>query len=277
MTEPSFAQVRRRVGSLAGALAATALLLIATPLPAAAAPSLDVEASIDGQAVGASGANDPIHLGAKPEVELVVAFTNRSSQPARVESVKLGATALGVTFVAYDTVVSMVVPGGERREVTFKLPIANIGEQAEGLVPGAVVAYDGRGNVLGQQRFTMDVEGSTRSLYSTFGLMLLAFTIATIGLNLWLAARRRLPPNRLMRGVRFAITGVGLGLTLCFVLSALRVVAPYPEVWPTLVAVPAIGFFLLGLLSPGRLRIEEDEIDVALREHAAQLEGAHHG
>ena len=34
---------------------------------------------------------------------------------------------------------------------------------------------------------------------------------------------------------------------------------------------------VLGLLSPGRLRIEEDEIDVALREHAARMEGATRG
>lgn len=270
---------RARGGRLAAGVAvASTALAVSTALasPAWAGPPLDVEASLDGRTVADAGANDPIDLGHEQQVEVTMAVTNRSSSPVEVRSVKLGATALGVTFVSYDTVVELDVPAGQERDLTFTLPIHDIGDQAMGLVPGAVVAYDGRGQVVGEQRFTMDVAGSSRSLYGRFGLLLVVFTAATVGLNLWLAARRRLPPSRLMRGLRFAVAGVGLGLTLCFALSALRVLAPYPEVWPPLVIIPGIGFFLLGLLSPGRLRIEEDEIDVALREHAARMEGAVH-
>lgn len=260
---------------LAGVVASIASVALAGP--AWAGPPLDLDATLDGRAVADAGANDPIELGASDQVDVTLVVTNRSSAPVEVRSVKLGATALGVTFVSYDTVVVLDVPAGESREIAFTLPIYDIGDQAMGLVPGALVAYDGRGQVVGEQRFTLDVAGSSSSLYGRFGLLLVGFTVATVGLNLWLAARRRLPTNRLMRGLRFAIAGVGLGLTLCFVLSALRVLAPYPEVWPPLVIVPGLGFFLLGLLSPGRLRIEEDEIDVALREHAARMEGATRG
>lgn len=260
---------------LAGVVASIASVALAGP--AWAGPPLDLDATLDGRAVADAGANDPIELGASDQVDVTLVVTNRSSAPVEVRSVKLGATALGVTFVSYDTVVVLDVPAGESREIAFTLPIYDIGDQAMGLVPGALVAYDGRGQVVGEQRFTLDVAGSSSSLYGRFGLLLVGFTVATVGLNLWLAARRRLPTNRLMRGLRFAIAGVGLGLTLCFVLSALRVLAPYPEVWPPLVIVPGLGFFLLGLLSPGRLRIEEDEIDVALREHAARMEGAARG
>lgn len=260
---------------LAGVVASIASVALAGP--AWAGPPLDLDATLDGRAVADAGANDPIELGESDQVDVTLVVTNRSSAPVEVRSVKLGATALGVTFVSYDTVVVLDVPAGESREIAFTLPIYDIGDQAMGLVPGALVAYDGRGQVVGEQRFTLDVAGSSSSLYGRFGLLLVGFTVATVGLNLWLAARRRLPTNRLMRGLRFAIAGVGLGLTLCFVLSALRVLAPYPEVWPPLVIVPGLGFFLLGLLSPGRLRIEEDEIDVALREHAARMEGAARG
>lgn len=260
---------------LAGVVASIASVALAGP--AWAGPPLDLDATLDGRAVADAGANDPIELGESDQVDVTLVVTNRSSAPVEVRSVKLGATALGVTFVSYDTVVELDVPAGESREIAFTLPIYDIGDQAMGLVPGALVAYDGRGQVVGEQRFTLDVAGSSSSLYGRFGLLLVGFTVATVGLNLWLAARRRLPTNRLMRGLRFAIAGVGLGLTLCFVLSALRVLAPYPEVWPPLVIVPGLGFFLLGLLSPGRLRIEEDEIDVALREHAARMEGATRG
>lgn len=260
---------------LAGVVASIASVALAGP--AWAGPPLDLDATLDGRAVADAGANDPIELGESDQVDVTLVVTNRSSAPVEVRSVKLGATALGVTFVSYDTVVVLDVPAGESREIAFTLPIYDIGDQAMGLVPGALVAYDGRGQVVGEQRFTLDVAGSSSSLYGRFGLLLVGFTVATVGLNLWLAARRRLPTNRLMRGLRFAIAGVGLGLTLCFVLSALRVLAPYPEVWPPLVIVPGLGFFLLGLLSPGRLRIEEDEIDVALREHAARMEGATRG
>lgn len=268
---------RRRTVQLVLAGVVASIASVALAGPAWAGPPLDIDATLDGRAVADAGANDPIELGASDQVDVTLVVTNRSSAPVEVRSVKLGATALGVTFVSYDTVVELDVPAGESREIAFTLPIYDIGDQAMGLVPGALVAYDGRGQVVGEQRFTLDVAGSSSSLYGRFGLLLVGFTVATVGLNLWLAARRRLPTNRLMRGLRFAIAGVGLGLTLCFVLSALRVLAPYPEVWPPLVIVPGLGFFLLGLLSPGRLRIEEDEIDVALREHAARMEGATRG
>lgn len=268
---------RRRTVQLVLAGVVASIASVALAGPAWAGPPLDIDATLDGRAVADAGANDPIELGASDQVDVTLVVTNRSSAPVEVRSVKLGATALGVTFVSYDTVVELDVPAGESREIAFTLPIYDIGDQAMGLVPGALVAYDGRGQVVGEQRFTLDVAGSSSSLYGRFGLLLVGFTVATVGLNLWLAARRRLPTNRLMRGLRFAIAGVGLGLTLCFVLSALRVLAPYPEVWPPLVIVPGLGFFLLGLLSPGRLRIEEDEIDVALREHAARMEGAARG
>lgn len=268
---------RRRTVQLVLAGVVASIASVALAGPAWAGPPLDIDATLDGRAVADAGANDPIELGASDQVDVTLVVTNRSSAPVEVRSVKLGATALGVTFVSYDTVVVLDVPAGESREIAFTLPIYDIGDQAMGLVPGALVAYDGRGQVVGEQRFTLDVAGSSSSLYGRFGLLLVGFTVATVGLNLWLAARRRLPTNRLMRGLRFAIAGVGLGLTLCFVLSALRVLAPYPEVWPPLVIVPGLGFFLLGLLSPGRLRIEEDEIDVALREHAARMEGAARG
>lgn len=268
---------RRRTVQLVLAGVVASIASVALAGPAWAGPPLDLDATLDGRAVADAGANDPIELGASDQVDVTLVVTNRSSAPVEVRSVKLGATALGVTFVSYDTVVVLDVPAGESREIAFTLPIYDIGDQAMGLVPGALVAYDGRGQVVGEQRFTLDVAGSSSSLYGRFGLLLVGFTVATVGLNLWLAARRRLPTNRLMRGLRFAIAGVGLGLTLCFVLSALRVLAPYPEVWPPLVIVPGLGFFLLGLLSPGRLRIEEDEIDVALREHAARMEGAARG
>lgn len=268
---------RRRTVQLVLAGVVASIASVALAGPAWAGPPLDIDATLDGRAVADAGANDPIELGESDQVDVTLVVTNRSSAPVEVRSVKLGATALGVTFVSYDTVVVLDVPAGESREIAFTLPIYDIGDQAMGLVPGALVAYDGRGQVVGEQRFTLDVAGSSSSLYGRFGLLLVGFTVATVGLNLWLAARRRLPTNRLMRGLRFAIAGVGLGLTLCFVLSALRVLAPYPEVWPPLVIVPGLGFFLLGLLSPGRLRIEEDEIDVALREHAARMEGATRG
>lgn len=268
---------RRRTVQLVLAGVVASIASVALAGPAWAGPPLDLDATLDGRAVADAGANDPIELGESDQVDVTLVVTNRSSAPVEVRSVKLGATALGVTFVSYDTVVVLDVPAGESREIAFTLPIYDIGDQAMGLVPGALVAYDGRGQVVGEQRFTLDVAGSSSSLYGRFGLLLVGFTVATVGLNLWLAARRRLPTNRLMRGLRFAIAGVGLGLTLCFVLSALRVLAPYPEVWPPLVIVPGLGFFLLGLLSPGRLRIEEDEIDVALREHAARMEGAARG
>lgn len=254
---------------LAGTVVLALVLVVAFgAAPAAAESPLQVEAALDGRLVSSTGANDPVELGDRRAALVRVALTNHSDETVRVASVKLSASALGVTFVAYDAVVLVDVRPDERRVVSFLLPIADIGDQATGLLPATINVYDASGGLLGEQRFTADIQGSATSTYARFGWVLVVFTLVTIGIDLWLAASRRLPPNRFLRGVRFAIPGVGFGLTLCFALSYLGVLAPYPEVWPILVAIPGVGFFLLGLLSPGRLAIEEDAIDVALREHA---------
>ena len=128
--------------------------------------------------------------------------------------------------------------------------------------------HDAEGNQLASQDFTVDVAGSSSSLFARFGIFLAVVTAGTVLLNLWLVLRRRLPPNRLARGVRFAISGIGIGLTATVALAATRVLPPYASAWIPLLVVPTAGAFLLGLLSPGPLAHAwpEDEIDLAIRD-----------
>ena len=237
-----------------------------TGVGAAVGRDVELESRIDGRAVKGAGANDAIPLGKRPQVDLRLTITNSGKRAVAVNRVKLEGTALGVTFLAYDVVVPVTVGAGQRRVVTVPLPLKDIKDQTVGLVPASISILGPTGAVLASQAFTVDVDGSMRSVFGTLGILIALFTILTMLLNLWLVIRRRLPPNRFFRGVRFAVPGAGIGLTICITLAATRVVAPYPSTWKLFVLVPAVAAFILGFISPGALAFKEDEVDVALRQ-----------
>ena len=227
-----------------------------------------IDAVVDGDRVSHHGVNNPVVLGDQREVELGVTLSNDTERDLEVRRVRLEGIALGVTFLAYDTVAPVVVPAGATRTVTIVLPLDELPEQAVGLIPAAVAVVDEDGTRVADQSFVVDVQGTMGSTFGTFGLVIAAFTAVSVAVNGWLVARRRLPPNRLARGLRFAVSGAGVGLTLAFTFSALRWLPPYQGVWQVLVGLPALAAFALGFVSPGPLAIEEDPIDAALREHA---------
>lgn len=233
--------------------------------------SVKVEAEIGGHPVSYRGVNNPIVLGDEREVDLEVRVTNHSDQDLAVRRVRLEGIALGVTFLAYDTVAPVVVPAGGSEVVRIVLPLDELPEQAVGLIPAAVAIVDDDGRRVADQSFVIDVQGTLGSTFGTFGLVIAVFTAISLAVNGWLVARRRLPPNRLARGMRFAVSGAGVGLTLAFTFSAVRWLPPYQGMWQVLVGVPALAGFVLGFVSPGPLAIEEDRIDRALREHAETL------
>jgi hypothetical protein len=249
----------------AGALA---LALLAPAPPAAAADDIEMTVTIDGQDVSDAGLGDPIDLDPEEAVEVRVELTNGSDDALVVRDVEIEGVVIGITFLSYVTDVNLDVEPGATDEVTYELPLRGLGDQAVGLLPANVTAHSEEGAALASQDFTVDVAGSATSLFGLFGLFLALITAGTVGLNMWLVARRRLPPNRLARALRFALSGIGLGLTLTVALAATRIAPPYATAWVPLLLIPTVGTFLLGYFSPGPLAHAwpEDEIDVALRE-----------
>lgn len=258
-------------GFVASVCLCLAVLLAGADAALAETAPVTVEAEIDGHPVSYRGVNNPIVLGDDREVDLAVQVTNDSDQDVAVRRVRLEGIALGVTFLAYDTVAPVVVPAGGSEVVRIVLPLDELPEQAVGLIPAAVAIVNDDGRRVADQSFVVDVQGTMGSTFGTFGLVIAAFTAVSLAVNGWLVARRRLPPSRFARGLRFAVSGAGIGLTVAFTFSAVRWLPPYQGVWQVLVVVPALVGFALGFVSPGPLAIDEDPIDRALREHADTL------
>lgn len=105
-----------------------------------------------------------------------------------------------------------------------------------------------------------------------FGAIVLIATILSVLSIVRNIALRKLPPNRFRRGIRLGLTGIGIGLSFTLALAVFRVVAPEGLVWVPLVLTPALIGFVLGLVSPGILSIDKDEIDRA-RQTLARASG----
>jgi hypothetical protein len=231
---------------------------------------ITVEATVNDRPVDGATANDPIRLVPDEPTTIGLTVSNDGDDELQVERVRLAGTSLGLTLIAYDIPVPLRVPPGEDRDIDIPLVLFDLERQATGLVPGTVSIYDDSGTIVADQTFTLDVRGSATSVVGLFGVVILIATVLSVVTISRHIATRTLPANRFKRGIRFGLTGVGIGLTFVIALAAFRVVAPEGAIWGPFALIPGIAGFLLGFISPGVLSIEEDEIDQAQRALARQ-------
>ena len=245
------------------AVAAVVATVIAAPATAGAGDgSVTVEASVDGRPVEGATSNAPIRLVPDEPATLGLVITNDGGEDLELQRVRLSGKALGLTLIAYDVPVSIPAPAGEVTEAEVPLLMFDLERQATGLIPGSITLYDQDGDAVASQDFTLDVRGSATSVVGLFGLFILVATILSVAAIAQRVATRRLPDSRVRRGLRFAVTGVGVGLTFTIALAAFRVLSAEGSVWIPLVLIPTIGGFALGFASPGVLAAEPDEIDL---------------
>jgi hypothetical protein len=239
-------RLRRLAGTGAAALGAAALVWSA---PATAAAPVTVAADLNGRPVARSSDGSPVRVNGGP-TRLAVRVTNRGSTPAVVDAIRFEGRVMGLTFFASETTVRMTVAPGatESREITLNTRFVQ--RQAVGLFPGSVSVLDTDRDPIASQSMVMDVRGSLRSLYGTFGILVAALTALSFAATLLALARHRLPGNRWARGVRFLVPGVGTGLVMVFSLSVFRVSSPQAARWAPLLLVCSAAFFAAGYLSP---------------------------
>jgi hypothetical protein len=224
---------------------------------------MDIEASIDGIALDDADASDPLPL-STAESELVMVMTNTSDAPQAVRYLRLEGEMVGLTFLTYTTRVAVELEPGEERTVTVPLDFFDIDSQAHGYLRAKLALYAPGADreLLGTDDFAVDVRGSVTSTMALFALLLLIVTAASLFLNLTGLARRTLPANRFRRALRFAASGLGVGLLLTVAFSVLRIF-PLPSVawWPLVVIPTAIGF-AAGYVAPGAVDdLDEEELD----------------
>jgi hypothetical protein len=215
-----------------------------------AAPALIWIATVDGRDVRSIDANEPVRLVPRDGAEVTVAVTNRGTAPVDVRNVRLDGQVLGLTFFSYTTRVDLTVPPGGTGERRFLVDLADLQGQATGLLPARLTLLDDTRATVREARLTVDVRGSVLSVYGMFGIAAAAITAFLLAMLLFRLATHRLPANRWIRATRFLAPGVGVGVTLTFTLSALRILTPNPVTWLLLIVLCGLVAFGLGYLSP---------------------------
>jgi hypothetical protein len=226
---------------------------------------LDVDAAIDGVLIADSGPGDPQRIDPAIESVLSMTITNVSDETVEIGHVRLEGEMLGLTFLTYDTRLPLALEPGATRELAVPLDFFDLESQASGYLRSWVRLYadDADRTRLSSDEFVLDVRGDTLSTMSIFAILLLLVTALSLAHNLWALRRGTLPPNRFVRGLRLAVTGLGLGLLVSVVFSVLRIF-PLPTTgWIPLTVLPVAIGFGIGYLLPGFVDddVEDDDDD----------------
>jgi len=249
-------------------LVATALVVGALPVgPAHAAATVRVAGRLAGRTFPAD-AGHPIRLSPDGLTPLEVTVTNDGSEAVEVRTITLGGRVAGLTFFSYQTSVVISVAPHTTATRVYALDLAGLKYQATGLFNARITLLDGQRRAIGSRPTAVDVRGSWRSVYVVFGLILAVGTIASFVLAVRDLARHGLSPNRWRRGLRFMISGIGLGLSLIFTSSAFRLYLLGPVAWLPVLLITTAIFFGVGYLTPTPDDVDRG-VDAPPREYAA--------
>lgn len=261
-----------RRGGLVLAVGLWAGIAVATPAQAAPHDEDDVRvtATVDERDLTDVGPNNALRLDAEDETNVRVEVENLGDEELVVRSLRIDGKVIGLTFFSYETRIDLRVDPGETGDREFVLDLIDLGSQANGLLPARLTLFDQDRDPITSQSFPADVRGSFGSVYNIFGLIIAAITAvlfitAVIGLT-----THRLSPNRWRRGVRFGLPGLGLGLTLAFTLSTLRVLTPSATWSGALVVILGAALFVVGYFTPTPEAGDEDDGGFSATDHGAQ-------
>jgi hypothetical protein len=254
------------------ALAGIVALLLGLGGPASAAGGVDVQATVDNHELATASPNHPVPLQDDQPAVMNVRVRNDSAADVLVRSVRLQGRVIGLTMFSYEARVDLRVAPSATEEVTYEIELVDLSRQAVGLIPARVELLDAKRHVLATQRFESDVDGSARSVYGLFGLVVAGITIVLFVSALARLAAHRLPANRWKRALRFAVVGLGFGLTITFTLSAFGILFPSPGLWVTLLLLGGGGMLVFGYLTPNPddLALDDDRAGERAFDSASQ-------
>ena len=270
-------EVRRFAAAVAIALA----VVCATAAPAAAAESLDVEAEIDGRDVSGADSDNPVAIHPDQEIPLTLTIRNAGNQVEQIRYVRLEGRALGVTFLTYDLGIRGSLEPGEETTFDTALDFFDLEDQATGYLGTSLRVYDADRRVIGEQTFVIDVRGKSTSTMGLFAFVVLGIACFSSFVLVANTVRRRLPANRFVRGLQFAVAGAAIGVTLALGVSILRIGFADVEAWVPLVFLPTLIAFSIGYIAPGPLQQsirevqEEEALELIAESAVARATGAH--
>ncbi len=249
-----------------------ALVMLLPSRPVDAVSTIEVEAELGGRDVTTADSTDPIRIEPKEEVPLELTLRNLGDEVEEIRYVRLEGKALGLTFLTYDLGVRTTLDPGERATVATALDFFDLDNQATGYLGTSLRVYDPNRQLLGEQRFVVDVRGRATSTLGLFAFVVVGISIFSVTVLVLNTLRRRLPPNRFVRGLQFAVAGSAVGVTLALGVAILRVAFADVEAWVPLVTLPTVIAFAVGYIAPGPLsRSIRDVREEALREVADKV------
>jgi hypothetical protein len=228
--------------------------------PAAGAGRVRIASTVAGKPVSGSSDRHPISVPAK-STNIDMQITNNSSSDIVARTVQFSGTALGLTVFSYETSIKIPVAAGTSTDVNFTIDLSALNGQVTGVLPASMSLLDASRHHLATQKLTVKVSGSWHSTYGIFGLVLLLLTGVAVAEILIALARQRLSDNRLTRGVRFLLPGVGVGLVLVIGASILDVLSPSTVRSVLIVLIAALSMFVAGYFTPAPETGEDDDED----------------
>ncbi len=260
-------------------LAATALTLAAAP--AGAAEPIEIEAAIGGRDVTTADSTEPIEIDPAEETRLELTVTNTGDVAEQIRFVRLEGTALGLTFLTYDLGIRTTLEPGEEASIDVLLDFFDLDQQATGYLGTSLRVYDTERRLLGEEDFVVDVRGNATSTLGLFAFIVLGIAVFSVVVLVLNTLRRRLPSNRFVRGLQFAIAGAAIGVTLALGVSILRIAFADVEEWVPLVVLPTVIAFAIGYIAPGPLSQsirdvrEEEALQYVAEATVARASGIH--
>jgi hypothetical protein len=234
-------------------------LLVTSPAHAQTDGNLKWSATVAGRPHEELDSNQPLRLGTDDEIPVVLTLENVGQEELEVRRVRLNGRVMGLSFFSFGVRINAVLAPGQSTVREFSFDLDALSKQANGYIPTYLVLLSPDREEIGSSPFPVDVRGSAFSIYGLFGISVALVTLALLGSLLVSVYRGRLArQNRWQRALQFLPVGAGLGLTLTFTLSALRLLIPSGTAWLSLVLVGGGAAFLIGYFLPlGR----EDDVD----------------
>jgi hypothetical protein len=267
--------------SVAGLLGLALVMLIAPGTKTAAAASvLEIDAVLGGRNVTSADSTNPIRIEPREPLPLSLTVRNTGDRVEEIRFVRLEGSALGLTFLTYDLGVRAQVRPGQQVTFDAVLDFFDLENQATGYLGTSLRVYDPQRQLLAEQDFVVDVRGKATSTLGLFALAVVVLAVISVVILVLNTVRRRLPANRFVRGVQFAVPGAAIGVILALGVSVLRIAFADAEAWVPLVTVPMMIGFALGYLAPGPLSRsirevrEEEALQLVAVEAVARASGS---
>lgn len=269
----------RRVVAFVVALVTVAIVTTAGRVDAAS--TIDVSTVIAGREAADADSTQPILLDPRGQIPVRITLSNTGNFVEEIRYVRLEGRALGLTFLTYNLGIRATLQPGESTTVSTELDFFDLEDQATGYLGTSLRVYDAERRLLGSQDFVVDVRGKAWSTLGVFAFVVLGIAVFSCTVLVLNTVRRKLPANRFVRGLQFAVAGGAIGVTLAIGVSVLRIGFADVEAWAPLVFIPTVAAFGIGYLAPGPLQRsirearEEEALEAAARAAIMRASGAH--